>query len=161
MRHSGILVLGLACLVSLSACDSTEPLRDSAYFEGLGFDKTFQYLQSCADNKNALLAKQDAEGLDRFTKSSKGINCRTSFDYAAKQEAEAVLAKAKLLRTANSVDELKKAQATIESDLEARWGNIFKTFKDWKSKELNHAYFMMGQISSSRHSDIMLSKMIR
>jgi hypothetical protein len=158
VRHGGILVLGLACLVTLSACDSAEPLRDSAYFEGLGFEKTFQYLQSCADEKNALLAKQDAEGLDRFAKSSKGINCRTSFNYAAKREAEAVLAKAKLLRTANSEEELKQARGSIESDVNARWGNILKTFHDWKSPELSYAYFSLGQISSSRLSDIMIAK---
>lgn len=161
MKNELLLAYGVSCLVALSACESSEPLRETAYFEGLGFEKSLQYVRSCTDEKKALLAKQDAEGLDRFAKSSRGKNCRTGFDYASKQEAELVRSKATLLQAATTEDELNQAQNRISGETDARWGDTFKVFPDWKPTEINNAYYSLGRTSSTRLSEIMISKMRR
>lgn len=151
----------LAFSAAITACESSEPLRDIAYFEGLGFEKSFQYVQACTEEKKALLAKQDAEGLDKFAKSTRGKNCRTGFDYSAKKEAEALRGKASQLKASNTEEEIKQAQNSISKETDARWGEIFKVFPDWKSSDLNSAYLYVARTASTRLSEIMISNMRR
>ncbi len=148
-----------AILFALSACDSSEPLRDPAYFEGLGFEKTLEFVRACAAEKKSLVDKGDAEGLDSFAKSSHGKNCHTGFDYAVKQEAELVSGKAKLFAGANTEDEIKGIKKAIADETDGRWGETFKVFKDWKISDLNTAYFFVDQAAGSRQTKIMLERM--
>jgi hypothetical protein len=148
-----------AFLVALSACDSSEPLRDPAYFEGLGFEKTLEFVRTCAAEKKSLVDKSDAEGLDSFAKSSHGKNCHTGFDYAVKQEAELVSGKAKLFASANSEEEIKQLKKTIYDGTGSRLGDALVIFKDWKTSDLSRAYFFADQAAGSRQTKIMIEKM--
>lgn len=156
-----IWLLGVISVLAFSACSTDEPVRETAYFEGLGFEKTLEYIISCREEKRSLLASKDAEGLDRFAKSSKAKNCLTGLKYAQQEEAKIILSKAKILNSASSVQDLKREEKAIADDHHARWGDTFTVFPDWKKSApaIAGAFYEVGATSSRRHSRIMIGGM--
>lgn len=165
MKAKLICVSSIAiALILLGGCDKPEPIRDIAYFEGLGFEKTLDYVKLCRDEKVRLQEKKDAEGLDRFAKSARATNCRTGFKYATGIEAEIINKKAATLHEATSHEALKTLQAQISRDVDSRWGDIPEVFKEWAKHDgaaMSYAFWNLSRIASSRSARLHISSMGR
>ncbi len=110
--------------VLFAGCTKTEPVRDIAYFQGLGLDKTLDTLRSCQAEKKALMNKKDAEGLDQLAKSPHYTNCRTAFKFATGEEAKNVDTTTSAIDAASTAEDVKQLQEKVVADINARWHDI-------------------------------------
>ncbi|RJG02641.1 hypothetical protein [Noviherbaspirillum sedimenti] len=117
----------------LLGCDKAEPVRDIAYYQGLGFEKSLESLRACVQKKKALLEKKDAEGLDQFAKSTQNINCRTAFRFVIKEAAQSLSVRAQEIQKMNTQDEVKILRDKIHADMETKLSGIDSVVEDWQS----------------------------
>lgn len=147
-----------ACaLLVLVGCDNAEPIRDIAYFQGIGLEKTLAQLKTCGSQKKALLEKKDAEGLDRYAKSRQLTNCHTGFKFAASEEAKNLSSRIGEFKNVRSQEEVKALKQKILGDVEARWDGIQPLANDWirvDGQDLAYAVRAIEQSAANRSSNL-------
>lgn len=125
--------------VILLGCNKAEPVRDIAYYQGLGSEKSIESLRACAEKKKTLLEKKDAEGLDQFAKSTQNVNCRTAFRYVMLEEAKLITARAAELQKMNTRDEVRKLRETLHAEFEARMVGLVPMIEEWNEEAVPFA----------------------
>lgn len=151
------ICIAFAMLAFIFGCNKTEPIRSLAYFQGLGLEKTFAVLQSCADEKKSLLDKKNAEGLDQFAKSSQFANCRVAFKFAASEYGKNILLKANDFKNATTQVEVENLKKKIEAEFEAKWKGIHPMIRDYENNDiqpLSYALVVVDQTAANRSSRI-------
>ena len=124
------IVVGL--LLGLAACSPQEESLTTAYFQGLGPDKTALYLKECVAQKKPLLERKDAAGLNQFAKSVRAGNCLTAYQYAAEEGGKALMAKSVVFGQVTTVAEAKGIWDQFKNDVSAQWDEPHATFPEWK-----------------------------
>jgi len=127
------IVVGL--LLGLAACSPQEESLTTAYFQGLGPDKTALYLKECVAQKKPLLERKDAAGLNQFAKSVRAGNCLTAYQYAAEEGGKALMAKSVVFGQVTTVAEAKGIWDQFKNDVSAQWDEPHATFPEWKGAE--------------------------
>ncbi len=162
-KHTPLHCLVPLLAVLLSACDSVEPPRSIEYFEGLGYEKSSEYLSSCTDQKKALIEKNDAEGLDKFAKSTRSPNCRHAIQYVLKQDAKQLMERAKDFKGVGSVNEVKNMLDKINGETNAKI-KALDVFTDWikeDGKEIAYAHWVVNNSAQSVITRLQISQIGR
>lgn len=148
-----------AFAILLGACAQTEQPLDIAYFQGLGGQKTDDYLKACVALKKPLLVKQDADSLDRFAKSVRAINCQTALRFAVDIESKNLAVRSRELDAAQDHRALKAVHEKIRHDFAEKWKDITSTFPEWKKDTAPLASAMYQvDIAYSHASSVLSSK---